>query len=57
MEQAKIKKCCQHCGSEDVYVDATARWNTDTQRWELAGLFEHSECDDCGRETTIVDRK
>ena len=57
MEQAKIKKCCKYCGSENVSVDATARWNTDTQAWELAALFDNSDCDDCGGETTIVDRE
>ena len=57
MEQTQIKKCCKYCGSENVSVDATARWNTDTQAWELAALFDNSDCDDCGGETTIVDRE
>ena len=56
MEHQRIKKCCKHCGSENVSVDATARWNVDTQQWELAGLFDNSDCDDCGGETTIVDK-
>jgi hypothetical protein len=56
MEHQKIKKVCKYCGSENVSVDATARWNVDTQAWELAGLFDNSDCDDCGGETTIVDK-
>jgi type II secretory ATPase GspE/PulE/Tfp pilus assembly ATPase PilB-like protein len=55
MEQAKVSKVCKYCGSENVSVDATARWNVDAQAWELAGLFDNSDCDDCGGETTIVE--
>jgi hypothetical protein len=56
MEHQRVKKCCKYCGSENVSVDATARWDVETQRWELAGLFDNSDCDDCGGETTIVDK-
>jgi hypothetical protein len=52
----RITKICRHCGSENVSVDATARWNVDTQSWELAGLFDNSDCEDCGGETDIADK-
>ena len=55
MEKQKVTKVCRHCGSENVSVDATARWNADTQAWELAGLFDNSDCEDCGRKTDIID--
>jgi len=56
MEHRRIKKCCKYCGGENVSIDATARWNVDAQAWELAELFNNSDCDDCGGETTIVDK-
>lgn len=52
----KIRKCCKRCGSENVFVDATARWSVEAQQWEISGLLDNSDCDDCGRETDIVDR-
>lgn len=56
MTHDKIKKCCKYCGSENVSIDAAARWNVDTQAWELAALFDNSDCDDCGGQTTIIDQ-
>ena len=57
MEKHKVTKVCRHCGSENVSVDATARWSVETQTWELAGLFDNSDCEDCGRETDVVDKR
>jgi hypothetical protein len=56
MEKQKVDKVCRHCGSANVSVDATARWNVETQTWEIAGLFDNSDCEDCGRETDVVDK-
>lgn len=55
MEKQKVTKVCRHCGSENVSVDAAARWNVEAQQWEIAGLFDNSDCDDCGRETDIIE--
>jgi Zn finger protein HypA/HybF involved in hydrogenase expression len=56
MEQQKIRKVCKHCGSDNVSVDAIMRWDVDAQQWTLAALLDNSDCDDCGGETTIVDK-
>jgi hypothetical protein len=53
----KIKKVCEKCGSEDVWVDAAAEWNTDTQSWELGNMWDYSHCGDCDSKTDIVDQE
>lgn len=55
MEPVLIRKCCKYCGSDNVTVDAVARWNIAAQQWEIAGLLDNSDCNDCGGETDIVD--
>ena len=52
----RITKVCRHCGSENVSVDAVARWSVDAQRWEISGLFDISDCDDCGSKTDVIDK-
>lgn len=41
---------CLNCGSDQLSCDATARWDVDTQDWELSGVFDSKTCDDCGYE-------
>jgi predicted Zn-ribbon and HTH transcriptional regulator len=41
---------CPKCGSEEIATDATARWNTTEQKWEISGLLDPCSCDDCGAE-------
>jgi hypothetical protein len=48
---------CKHCRSEDVTRDAVARWNTETQRWELSHVFDNVDCDDCSGGASLVERK
>jgi hypothetical protein len=48
---------CDHCGGENVTRDGAARWNKDTQRWELTTVFDNADCEDCGGETRLVERK
>ena len=43
----RIKKVCEKCGSEYVWVDAAAEWDTDTQSWELGNMWDYSHCGDC----------
>jgi hypothetical protein len=31
----KIEKVCGTCGSVEVWIDALAEWDVDTQLWEL----------------------
>lgn len=44
-----VNMVCDTCGSEDVFVDAWASWNTEAQRWELENTFDAGYCNDCGR--------
>lgn len=53
MTSSLIKKVCRTCGSENVWKDANARFNTVTQQYELASLFDAEYCDDCDSETHI----
>jgi hypothetical protein len=36
----KSKMVCSQCGSEEVLVDAYARWNVESQGWEIVETFE-----------------
>lgn len=54
MTDKKTKPVCTKCGSDEVNVDAYARWNTDTQDYEILTTFDkgHS-CEQCGGECRI----
>lgn len=45
-----VTKHCRECGSENIVADAFARWNVETQAWELSSLFDATCCEDCGEE-------
>jgi hypothetical protein len=51
----KVKKVCKHCGGDNVWKDASARFNTTTQEYELSGLYDAEYCDDCDVDTEIVE--
>ena len=54
----KIEKVCGTCGSVEVWVDALAEWDVDTQSWELGTTFgDNSWCRDCDAETYIINRE
>lgn len=38
---------CRYCGSTDIYADAYAIWNVDTQEWELSQMFDEACCGNC----------
>ena len=39
---------CPHCGSDNVGADAAARWNFETQSWEVYNIFDKGHgCDNC----------
>ncbi len=48
---------CRHCHSRNVRRDADVMWNIGAQCWEVAGIYDNASCDDCGGETTIVERQ
>jgi hypothetical protein len=43
----KHKFICSQCKRDNVTLDATAEFNEDTQRWELASTFQQAFCHDC----------
>lgn len=51
-----IKIICGTCGGANVRRDADAAWNTETQSWELAGVYDNATCEDCGEETRLEER-
>ena len=53
----KIEKVCGTCGSVEVWIDALAEWDVDTQSWELGSTFDNSWCRDCDAETYIINRE
>ncbi len=46
----KIKVVCPKCGSDDVCIDAAARWDVDTQAWSMTTEFDDKTCQACGYE-------
>ena len=38
---------CTHCGSEDILCDAYAKWNIESQKWELYNVFQQEYCEQC----------
>lgn len=53
----KIKIVCPYCGSDNVARDAAARWNTETQRWEITSLMDSGGCDGCDSELKSFDEE
>jgi len=49
----KIKYVCRDCGSDDVLIDAWAKWNEETQQMELATTFDHTHCASCDGECKV----
>lgn len=45
---------CSHCGSHRVWTDATAEWDTESQRMVLASDFDEAGCEDCDGETNTT---
>lgn len=54
----KITKVCSTCGSEDVFVDASAVWDEGQQQWELKDSHvdvSQAFCQDCNDSCTLKD--
>lgn len=47
---------CKTCGSHRVRRDADVMWDVNSQKWMLEGIYDNATCDDCGGETTLVER-
>lgn len=49
----KVKMVCTACGTDGVTCDAVCRWCVETQEWEVSGLFDNTDCDECGGECRV----
>lgn len=43
----KRKVVCSTCGSDDIQLDAYARWDFDKQEWYLSDTYEDAYCGNC----------
>ena len=50
-ELIKEKPTCRVCGSDDVFADATATWNINTQAYELVSALDSGHCITCESDT------
>jgi len=59
MPATKYNKVCSQCGSDDVFLDASAKWDIHTQQWVLDEVTEptseNSFCNECSDSTTLHD--
>lgn len=56
MDKKRIKYVCPNCGSDYVFSDASAIWNTDSQQWELYVIYDNSYCEGCNTEIKYFDK-
>lgn len=47
---------CATCGSQNIRRDASVTWDTELQMWEVVTVFDVADCDDCGGETSLVEK-
>jgi len=50
-ETKLVRVVCPSCGSDDVAADASARWDVETQSWQIYGIFDNKMCQECGYES------
>jgi hypothetical protein len=48
---------CKYCRGTNVTRDSVSRWRVETQTWEVTTVFDNADCDDCGGESRLVERK
>lgn len=46
----KVTMHCPECGSQNIGIDAVAKWSAATQEWVLAGTHDCITCNDCDAE-------
>lgn len=51
----KVKLICRSCGSDDIVSDAYARWNVQTQNWDLSAILDNKICENCEYEKNYCD--
>lgn len=47
-EGQQEKPVCSDCGSAEVFRDAYASWDIDTQQWIMQAVYDEAVCDACG---------
>lgn len=52
-----MKKVCKYCGSEDVWLDAIAIWDSIESKWVLSSTQDYAHCEDCDGATIIIDKE
>ncbi|MAO54733.1 MAG: hypothetical protein CMM61_03420 [Rhodospirillaceae bacterium] len=52
----KIEVVCHSCGSPDVGRDATAKWDTANQTWDLGTVYDQGFCEDCNGDAVLIER-
>ncbi len=57
MTAPRVSLHCRDCGSKNVSSDATVRWDEEAQDWEVSGIFDCKNCDDCGAENDYCDER
>ena len=51
----KVKKVCRDCKNESTVCDAWAKWNPETQEYELEQTFDYTYCTVCEGDTKEED--
>jgi hypothetical protein len=54
---APITYTCRWCGSDDVMLDAWAKWDQRRQEWTLTETFQEGYCRRCDGETRLIERE
>ncbi|MBS0480468.1 MAG: hypothetical protein JSR79_14365 [Proteobacteria bacterium] len=56
MVTAPMTYQCRFCGTNDVVLDAWAKWDERDQRWMLEDTLQAAYCRRCDGETSLVER-
>lgn len=54
-KKTKVKLVCRSCGSDNIVADAYARWDIQTQEWEMSSILDNKICESCGYEKNYCD--
>jgi hypothetical protein len=46
----KVKPVCNHCGSEDIRIEAFVEWNAAKQAWNVREVTDNIVCNECGKD-------
>lgn len=46
---------CRECGGLNILHDAVAKWNPETEMFEVEGVLDGTWCEDCIAEANSID--